>query len=209
MKLFKRKNRFGDACNNVISNKKLYNSIVKLQNDLVVYANTYPKVIAIVSPFDRVYNSLMAKSIAEVYAHNNKKTLLIDLDMHTPTMDKLFKLENEKSILDIAYKNDKNAINKVSDNLDVILARVETYQANFLVSNEFKQALMQLKDLYDHIVVILPPILDNQDILLIKEYLDVVLLVSKKDETTIKEINKAVRFIKINRINFAGTIFIN
>ena len=208
MPLFKRRNRFLDACNNVINNEKLYNSIVGLQNDLIVFTNSEPKVIAVVSPLVRLNSSLMAKTIAEVYAHSNKKTLLIDLDMRMPTMDKLFKLEDTKSILDIASDDVKSVVNKINDNLDVIVARVETFNANFLISDEFKECLSSLKENYKHIIVTLPPVLENQDILLVKEHLDAVLLVAKKDETTILSIESSVKFMKDSNINLVGTVFI-
>ncbi|MCH5180073.1 MAG: hypothetical protein J1F32_02525 [Erysipelotrichales bacterium] len=209
MKSLNKKNYFNDAVNNVIANEKLYNSIIKLQNELVVFMNRQPKVVAIVAPRDRRHSSLMAKAVSEVYAFNNEKTLLMDLDMHEPTINKLYNLDSEKSLIDLVQEDPKEMALKINEYLDVVVSKTETYQAKFLVSNEFKDIMSKLKDGYDHIIVVLPPVLENQDVLLLNDSLDAVVLVTKKNETIIKDIKSSINFLKSNKLPFVGTIFIN
>lgn len=209
MKSLNKKNYFNDAVDNVINNEKLYNSIIKLQNELVVLMNREPKVVALVTPKTSMHSSLMAKAISEVYASNNEKTLLIDLDLHEPTIDKLYNLNCDKSIADMTIENAKDVVVKINDYLDVVVSQIKTYQAKFLASNDFKNVIMSLKENYEHIVVVLPPVLENQDILLLKESVDAVVLTTKKNETKIKDIKESIAFLKVNKLPYAGSIFIN
>ena len=208
MKFRNKKDHFYAAVNNIINNDKLYNSIIKLQNELVMLLNHEPKVVAIVAPIARSHSSLMAKAISEVYAHNNEKTLLIDLDMHEPTLDKIYNLNCDESA-ENSNENTNKAPIKINDYLDVAISHTKVYQAKFLVSDEFKKTIELARTNYNHVIILLPPVLENHDILLLKNELDAIVLSTKKEETLIKDIEKSIEFFKINKLPYVGTIIIN
>lgn len=209
MELLNKNNALKKAVNDVLNNKPLKESIIKFQNEVVSLTNSQPKTMAIVAPKDRTQSALMAKALADVYAANGEKTILLDLDLYAPTIATLYDLSKTRSILEISLDNTKKGIAKINDKLDVIASKPNTYPAKFLLLDEVKSVLDEIKKLYDHIIITLPPVLENSDILLFKDYLDAIILVVHKNQTKIKDVKLALEFVKNNNLPYVGTMFIS
>ena len=202
MKLLNKDDALKRAFHNVFNNELLKESIIKFQNEIVSIMHQQPKTIALVAPKNRLQSALMAKAMAEVYAANNEKTLLLELDLYSPTMATLYDLQKSCSLLDISLDASKKGIFKINQQLDIIASKQDIYPAKFLLSDELKEA-------YTHIVVTLPPVLENSDILLFKDFFDAILLVAHKNQTKLKDIYAALDFIKKQDLPYVGTMMLS
>ncbi len=209
MKLLNKDDALKRAFHNVFNNELLKESIIKFQNEIVSIMHQQPKTIALVAPKNRLQSALMAKAMAEVYAANNEKTLLLELDLYSPTMATLYDLQKSCSLLDISLDASKKGIFKINQQLDIIASKQDIYPAKFLLSDEVQNVLKTLKEAYTHIVVTLPPVLENSDILLFKDFFDAILLVAHKNQTKLKDIYAALDFIKKQDLPYVGTMMLS
>lgn len=173
-------------------------NIIKLQNDIDIFAGV-KKVIAVTSVDNNFLSGVCIKHLAKKYAENNQKTLVIDANLNTPLLQELYETE-------IIESNDK--ILKINDYLDVMPATKEIYSAKKLMSDEFVGLIDDAKNSYDRILILVSPVVTNKEILVFKDIIETSILITKKDDTLMKNVHSSVEFIKKHQIPFAGAVLL-
>ena len=205
----KRDNKLMTTFTNINQDQKLIESAIKIQNDINIYANS--KIIAIAVAKTDISLDIVASTLAEVYALQNQKTLLIDCDMYAPFLNNLFNKDLVECGLDdlIGDKiNMDKLINHISDKLDAVFTEKTNYPTEVFKSKNYYDFICEIKDRYEHVILVMPSIVDHQDILMSKELITATLLVARKSKVSKKDLFDSIQTLKVNDIPYVGTIYL-
>lgn len=149
-------------------------------------------------------------NIASVMSDLGKHIMLIDLDLHKPSVHKFFNLSNKYGLTDLLVNKDNynKYINVVYPELDVITAgKIPSNPAEIVNSKSIRDLLKELSTNYDYILLDTPPIALVSDSIRIATYADAVIMVIAYGETEIDIIKKSLNSLKYVNSNIIGTIF--
>ena len=152
--LVKPSQRNFEPYNRVLSNVKLAN----VDNPF--------KVITITSTTGGELKTTVSSNLAYTASNNNKKAILLDLDLRKPRVHKVFKVEKENGIVE--YLEDscdlEKIIKKTESGVDVITAgKSIDNPVVVLESQKLKDLINTLKEQYDYVFIDTPPLLACSD----------------------------------------------
>ncbi|MBZ4650002.1 polysaccharide biosynthesis tyrosine autokinase [Thermosipho sp. (in: thermotogales)] len=169
-----------------------------------------PKVIEITSPDPSEGKTLTAANLAISYAQNGIKTLLLDLDMRKPRVEKVLGLERFNiGIVNHILKDVpvERIIQNYMENLDVIpVGPIPPNPSSLLTSKKFVDLFNKLKEQYEKIIIDLPPVLAAADALIISKYTDGLVLVVRAGGTLKHSLKIALENIKTSSANLLGLV---
>ena len=160
------------------------------------------KVILITGESPGVGKSFISSNLSEVLAQLDKKILIIDADMRLGQLHKMFNMTQDNglgdylaqgvSLLDIIHPT-------AMEHIDFMpTGQYPANPASLLSGNEFSIMMTNLNKHYDYIVIDSPPILAASDAMIMSQYADKVLMVTRYDKSiegqvayAIKQMNKA------------------
>ena len=161
------------------------------------------KVILISGESPGVGKSFIAANLSEVFSQLNKKVLIMDADMRLGELHKIFKIEQTTGLAEY-FSQEDNAITDVVhhtsiDNIDFMPRGHHPHNpSSLLASDKFGALMTQLTANYDYIVIDSPPVLAASDAIVLSQYADQVLMVTRYNESlegqlayAIKQMNKA------------------
>ncbi len=177
-------------------------------NILYMNAAKNAKTILITSCTPQEGKSWVSANIAASFAKVNKKVLLIDADMRKGRADKIFKVSNTKGL--------SNYLHNMTGNVkkDIILGRkyiketqiqnlhiltngtVPPNPSELLGSNNMKELITLLKNVYDVIVVDAPPCKLVTDSIVLSTIIDSTILVANAEKTKINDLNEVKKSIE-------------
>ncbi len=168
------------------------------------------KVISINSLIPGEGKSFIAACLSVILTKSENEVLLIDADMHKPTLHSI--LDVKKSIGLSDYLKHENRLEEI--NLSTSIPNLYFLQAgsvcenpsDLLDSSQFENLINGVREIYDYIIIDNAPLLLVPDAILTSNFSNISLFVlrlnhSHKDE--IKQINKIVDF---NRIKHAAIV---
>lgn len=194
---------------NIKDNEKIIDSTIKIQNNINIYANS--KVIAVAVAKEDISLNIVARAIAEVYALQNRSTLLIDCNMYNPSINKMYNKEFIEVGLNNILEDNFNAeklINKFSSNLDVVFTNKANYPTEIFKSKQYIEFICNAKNKYDHVILVMPSIVEHQDILLSKDLITAALLVARKNKVSKKDLFDSIQTLEVNNLPYVGTIYL-
>lgn len=153
--------------------------------------------------------STVGINLATLYAQNEVKTLLIDLDLRKPRLHRGFDIINEKGISDIITHKlpFEEVTHSVMPNLDLLTSGSKiSYPADIIQTKALKNLLDALKDKYQKIIIDSPPLGAVADARLIARYTDGILLVFESRKTNMNQIKSIIGELRENRINILGSV---
>ena len=188
-----------------------FSEALKLAATNIEYSDTpAPKVVAFTSSGPGEGKTLTAANIAISYAQNGYKTLLLDLDMRRPRVEKVLGIE--RSNIGIVNHLLKDVpLNKITqnylENFDIIpVGPVPPNPTALLTSKKLEEAMNILKNEYDRIVIDLPPILAAADALIISKYTDGIVMIVNSGKTQKASFRIAYDNIKTSGIKLLGAV---
>ena len=191
---------------NVKSNDKMFNDFTVLQNEISV---NYPaKVISVVGVKNDKLAAAFAKALADSYAKNGSSCLLIDANLYNPCLGGLLGKNNASSDVEIK-DNDTNKsfrLEKLDDNTSVVCMDKEIYPSNIYKAGAVQQLIKDNEKSFEHFIVVMPAVKEHKEIVLIKDIVDSIILVTQKDITIKEHIFNAIQFFKENELPLAKTV---
>ena len=177
-------------------------------NILYMNAAKNAKTILITSCTPQEGKSWVSANIATSFAKINKKVLLIDADMRKGRADKIFKVAKTKGL--------SNYLHAMTGNVkkDIILGRnyiketqipnlhiltngtVPPNPSELLGSNNMKDLIVLLKNVYDVIIVDAPPCKLVTDSIVLSTIIDSTILVANAEKTKISDLNEVKKSIE-------------
>lgn len=153
------------------------------------FATTHgiPRTLAVTSTKPAEGKSTTAFALALSLARSNRRVVLVDGDMRSPSIHDLFNLVNEVGLSNaLSGENDFGKLLRHSTfaGLDIITAGPQPPSApELLGSGRFDQVLADLTGMYDHVVVDAPPVMGLADALLIGSRVESVIYVIESHST--------------------------
>lgn len=161
-------------------------------------------VIGITSPSPQDGKSFTSVNVSYFLAESNKKILLIDGDMRRSSISKYIEIENLNGLSEyLSNQTDDFNIceSKVHDTLDVITSgKIPPNPFVLLCSDRMNALLEKLRDMYDYIIIDLPPMNVVAESLGVSRMADGVILVVREGKTKMAAVNAA-----LDQLNLAGS----
>lgn len=154
--------------------------------------------------------TVVASSLALSLARAGRRTLLIDADLRSPSLHKLFGMPVEdgfcevlRSEIDLA-----DAIRPTNnEGLYLLTAGVCSHEAVCALATDQPQAVFEkLRDQFDFVVIDAPPVLGISDTLSIGQYADGAILTVLRDQSEIRNVHKALEQLRHMGIRLIGSV---
>lgn len=189
-----RNNKVNSNLLNASNNQEMLNSLTVLQNQIGVSFNT--GVIVVTSIRNDELAASFAKALADTYAHNGAKALLLDANLYNPCLKGLLALEDKEALKPI----------ELSDKVSAILMDKEIYPSDVYKSGDIQKLIEDNKKEFEHIIVLVPSVKEHKELMLLKEVTDAIILVAQKNLTRKESIYNAASFFLENKLPLAKTV---
>jgi capsular exopolysaccharide synthesis family protein len=167
------------------------------------------KVISLTSTYPGEGKTVTCLNLATVYSQTKQKTLLVDLDLRKPKMHRAFELPNKGGVS--GYVTNEHPITKeiqtVNENLDILVAGEKVpFPAEVLVSKKIKDMFIELRKMYDKIIIDCPPMTAVADATIISNYSDGTIFVVASRNTNRDVAKGCLKDLSINGANVLGGV---
>jgi len=203
------------ALENVSDSKALDNFFSNLHTNLEIVGST--RVISVSSPNDYKLECAFSKSLATFYAMKCRKTLLIDLRLKNINLSgnqqqnvsfETFELDDRTIANPFNDSPEQNNICKFSEmiksiipNLDMVVANSNVDSVESVKTSEFSNFIEISKEKYRHIIVIMPPLSMNREIVLLKRHITSSVIVCESSITKKMDIFNSSAILEKHNIN--------
>ncbi len=164
----------------------------------ILYANPDKnyKVLMVSSAAKGEGKSTAASNLAITLAGNEKKVLVIDLDLRRPTQHKVFGVNREPGLTELVFgTNEKEDVVRktIAPNVDLITVGMKTPEpAVVLDSSRLKHLIDDLSAEYDHIILDTAPYGIISDSASLLRLVDGIVLIARFNTTTKRELSFTV-----------------
>lgn len=150
-----------------------------------------------------------AGNLAICLAQDNKRIVLIDCDLRRPMLHRRFKVSNDEGLSEIIIGKVslEDSIKEVYTGLDIITAgKIPPNPSEMLGSNDMKELIDKLKEIYDYIILDSPPVLAVTDAQILSRKVDGTILVIKSTKTKKANVINAKELLDKVRGNIIGVV---
>lgn len=210
------------------SNSLSYEAIKSLRTSLMFgmsaseQSGKRAKVILITGESPGVGKSFISSNLTEVFAQLDKKVLIIDADMRLGELHKVFSMSQDNGLADYLSQHDNtlpqgstassaalsNFIHSTGiDNIDFIpRGEHPRNPVSLLSDSKLNHLMMELSLHYDYIIIDSPSILAASDAMILAQYADKVLMVTRYDSSIEGQLVYAVNQMRKANIEVDGII---
>ncbi len=173
--------------------------------------NNVGKVIGITGSERNEGKSTLAINLAYSLSIDKKKVLLLEGDMRLPTIAKKLGLESTVGLSDYLtgkiQGDDAIQYSEKAPSMSVVCSGVVPPNPFRLLSSESMEGLINsLKEVYDYIIVDLPPVTIVSDALSIAKYLDGFIVTARTEYSTRQSIRDAIKKLQTVNTNILGFV---
>lgn len=198
------------------SNSLSYEAIKSLRTNLMFGMPTVgkigqrAKVILITGESPGVGKSFISSNLSEVFSQLDKKVLIIDADMRLGELHKMFNMSQDNGLGDYLSEQAELATvihSTTMDNIDFIPRGQHSHNpASLLSGDKFDNMMTVLNEHYDYIIIDSSPILAASDAIIMSQYADKVLMVTRYDQSVEGQVAYAVKQMHKANIEVDGII---
>ena len=176
-----------------------------IKNDL---NNEKGNTILITSTENNEGKSSIAKNLAIEFSKEEKKVILLECDFRDPCLKEEMLITTDEGLSNVLDRKCylKDVINKYSDYLDVIVAGKNANPENIIESNAIDKVINSLKEVYDYLIIDSTYLGLYADTQVLIPKVDGVVLVTKYDKTTIKNIKRCKKIIENQKGEIIGAV---
>lgn len=168
------------------------------------------KVLLITSTIPGEGKSFLATNLAQTFAHNGQKTLLIDCDLRMPNVAKSLSINNKTGLVSCIHGESslEDSIQKdVFPNLDIITSGGQTRNPLPIINSDmFQDLLKTLGQQYDKIIIDTPPIAPVSDALNMTQYVDGVIYAMKFNLVKKRTARQAIKRLLDTNVTVFGAV---
>jgi len=169
------------------------------------------KVLLVTSAHPAEGKSIVALNLAISYAQDNRRTLLIGADLRRPSINAIFTDHQDQDGLSYVLSGRKDWRESLQSsnipNLDLLLCGTrENRPAELLGNGKLQSILVEMRSLYDRIVIDAPPVLGISDTLILLKQADGVLFVVRYGVTHSMGATHAIKRIRDSGTPCVGAV---
>lgn len=167
-------------------------------------------VIGITSSMRGEGKSTTVVNLSYVFAEKGSKVLLIDGDLRIPSIAKKINIENTFGLADLlrgkgAQRSEFKSY--LLNNWYVLPSGdIPPNPSELLGSSRMENILAQLKEMFDYIIIDLPPVNIVSDAISIANYISGMIVVVREEYTEKKELEHCFRQLKLSNVNVLGCV---
>ena len=181
--------------------------------------NNRGNIIYVTSSVSGEGKTLLASNLAMIFANTNKKVLLIGADIRNPKIYQFYSGKNVDKLGKPTRNNDNHGLTEYlvddaltsTDIISTLLAHEQTVDviysgkippnpAELLMNGRMKELLDEVNNRYDYIIVDTAPLMVVTDTLLISEYADQILYVTRAGVTELKVLEHPIKLHKEGKL---------
>lgn len=167
-------------------------------------------VIGVTSSMQGEGKSTTAVNLSYVFAEKGNKVLLIDADLRMPSIAKKLEIESSPGLADLL--RGKGA--QISEFKSHLLSNwfvlpsgdIPPNPTELLGSNRMENILKQLREIFDYIIIDLPPVNIVSDAISISSLISGMIVVIREEYTEKKELERCFRQLKLSNVNILGCV---
>ena len=167
-------------------------------------------VIGVTSSLRGESKSTTAINLSYVLAERGSRVLLIDGDLRLPSIAKKLDMENEVGLTELLMGNGASMKDFRSDILKnwFILpsGKIPPNPSELLGSQRMAKVLEELREIFDYIVIDLPPVNIVSDAISISNFISGMIVVVREEYCEKKELAHCVRQLKLSNVNILGFV---
>ena len=185
--------------------------LIRTNWDFTLPENEKCPVIGVTSSMRGEGKSTTAVNLSYVFAEKGSKVLLIDGDLRIPSVAKKLEIESTPGLADLL--RGKGA--QISEFQSHLLPNwfvlpsgdIPPNPSELLGSSRMGKILDQLREIFDYIVVDLPPVTAVADPLVMSKLLDGIVVVVRHGYTRKKNVREAVRQLNFSGVRILGFVY--
>ena len=167
-------------------------------------------VIGVTSSMKGEGKSTTSVNLSYVFAEKGSKVLLIDADMRLPSLAKKLDIENSPGLADLLRGSDVQLSQFKSHLLSnwfiLPAGDVPPNPSELLGSSRMKNLLNQLREIFDYIIIDLPPVNIVSDAISISRLITGMIVVIREEHTDKRELDRCFRQLKLSNVNVLGCV---
>lgn len=168
------------------------------------------QVIMVTSSATMEGTTVVASSLALSLARSGRRTLLVDGDLRSPSLHKLFSMPIEDGLSEV-LRSEIDLVDAIkptnNEGLYMLTAGVCNAEAIHALATDQPQAIFEkLRDQFDFIVIDAPPVLGISDSLSLGQYIDGAILTVLRDHSEIRKVYKAVEMLRGMGVRVLGSV---
>ena len=184
--------------------------LIRANLDFTLPENEKCPVIGVTSSMRGEGKSTTAVNLSYVFAEKGSKVLLIDGDLRIPSIAKKLDIESSLKLADLLRgKGSQIAEFKpyMLNNWFVLPAGdVPPNPSELLGSSRMENILNQLREIFDYIIIDLPPVNIVSDAVSISDLITGMIVVIREEYTEKKELERCFRQLNLSNVNILGCV---
>lgn len=151
-------------------------------------------------------------NIAYALAEAGKRTILVECDMRLPVLARSIGINTEPGLSDFIVGLCKNEeairVSPIRQNMDIMPAgSIPPNPSELLGTKRFKSIIKALEEVYDFIIIDLPPVSSVSDALVVSSETDGMIVVVRQDLCTQSLLNDTMRQLSVVEDKILGFVF--
>lgn len=184
--------------------------LIRANLDFTLLDNDRCPVIGVTSSIRGEGKSTTAVNLAYVFAERGNKVLLIDGDLRIPSIAKKLNIESTPGLADLLRgkgMQESEFQSYLLSNWYVLPAGdIPPNPSELLGSKRMGTGLSKLREVFDYIIIDLPPVNLVSDAISISEYLSGMVVIVREEYTTKKELEHCFRQLKLAGVTILGIV---
>lgn len=221
MGLFKKKRRYksfmsGDNENRKTLHKNLaftateQYKLIRANLDFTLPDDEKCPVIGVTSSMRGEGKSITAVNLSYVFAEKGRKVLLIDGDLRIPSIARKLEIESSPGLADLLRSKGAQIPEFTAllrKNWFVLPSGdIPPNPSELLGSSRMKNILDRLREIFDYIIIDLPPVNIVSDAVSISSLISGMIVVIREGYTEKKELERCFRQLKLSNVNVLGCV---
>ena len=184
--------------------------LIRANLDFTIPENEKCPVIGVTSSMRGEGKSTTAVNLSYVFAEKGSKVLLIDADLRIPSIAKKLEVESTPGLTDMLRNKDALSVQVqplLLDNWFILPSGdIPPNPSELLGSSRMENVLNQLREIYDYIIIDLPPVNIVSDAISISSLITGMIVVIREEHTEKRELERCFRQLKLSNVNILGCV---
>ena len=169
------------------------------------------KCIGVTSPTPGDGKSTTSANLAISLAQIGKRVILIDCDMRLPTIAAKFRVKAVPGLSDFLVGQARiEEVVRTVDNCELHVlpsGSIPPDSTGLLEAKQLENLFNALRDVYDYVIVDLPPVITVPDAVILSKYLDGYLLTIRHRQTVHRAVKEMLRQLQLTEAKVIGFVF--